>query len=194
MSGRDSKSQVELWDVDQVAFGQVFYDWLVAHQRAELLILLLAPGPELWHSFDVEYVASSRTFARRARVYCTDARVLNCSFQKLKLRNNEVCDLFLQHSQRFLERWDQALVDAQRAVMMDCSQTPLSLKSHVHVRIKGLSGMCLAVGLPRSHEVGRFMTITGTVIRAGKVKLVERQRELKARKFAFEPVLFRSFI
>jgi hypothetical protein len=50
------------------------------------------------------------------------------SVQKLQKFNNEVGDLFLQHAQMFLEKWDEVLVDAQRTILEQNSQSPMCLK------------------------------------------------------------------
>jgi hypothetical protein len=53
---RDSKSQLTLWDVENLNYSSKFYEWLVSHQRDEVIALLQAPGPELWHPFIVKLV------------------------------------------------------------------------------------------------------------------------------------------
>lgn len=51
---RDRKSQVDLWDENTINVSTVFYEWLLNDQREQVLALLMAPSPELWHPFVVK--------------------------------------------------------------------------------------------------------------------------------------------
>ncbi len=87
----------------------------------------------------------------------------------------------------FLEKWDQAIVAAQKLVMMASSQAAsqlnwtLKTKVHARLRVSQVPPFWCA-SMPRSEEVGMFKLVSGTIVRAGKMKLVERQRELKCGK------------
>lgn len=72
---RDTKSQLQLWNEDDVNEGQDFYEWLISHQRHELVSLLALEGPHLWHCFVVD-------------------------MQKLQRHSQKIADLFLSNAQR----------------------------------------------------------------------------------------------
>ena len=67
-----------------------------------------------------------------------------------------------------------------------CDEDPgmYTMKRHVHVRITSLPGAIPSVWLksvPKSGQVGRFVGITGTVVRAGTLKSVEKEKRYECK-------------
>ena len=58
-----------------------------------------------------------------------------------------------------------------------------SVKEHCHARISGVSLQAFKnVTLPRSSDMGSLVAISGTVIRTGGLKLIEKQKDLRCTK------------
>jgi DNA helicase MCM9 len=94
----------------------------------------------------------------------------------------------------FFEKWDQSLVAAQKLMLVASSQAASqmgwTLKTKVHARLRvSQVPPFWCPNMPRSEEVGLFKLVSGTVVRAGKMKLVERQREMTCGKCGHSFVL-----
>lgn len=64
------------------------------------------------------------------------------------------------------EKWDEAVVQAQRAIMGSSQNAAFVLKPKVHVRLRVSQIPPLwSPNLPRSSDVGKFLMISGTVVR-----------------------------
>ncbi len=143
-------------------------NWLVGTMSEQLKELLARPGKDVWHGFPLDFYI------------CYDRH---------KLLIDEVLK---SNAQMMMEKWDQALVSAQKLLLVQQTQPSQSwsVKTKVHVRLRvSQVPPFWCPNMPRSEEVGMFKLVSGTVVRAGKMKLVERQREMKCGKCGHQFVL-----
>eukprot|EP00887_Chlorella_sp_A99_P005567 scaffold1.g5567.t1 len=99
--------------------------------------------------------------------------------------DSDVAGALLRHAALLLPVFDDALVAAQAHLLAELppeAQVAASVKERVHVRLEGLalflsndgSGDSLsAVGAP---HIGRLITVVGTVVKAGAVRVLEARR------------------
>jgi|JI10StandDraft_1071094.scaffolds.fasta_scaffold668191_2 hypothetical protein len=149
-------------------FSLAAQNWLVTTLHEQLRELLSRPGKDVWHGFPLDFYI------------CYDRH---------KLLIDEVLK---SNAQMMMEKWDQALVAAQKLLLLQESQASpdWSVKTKVHVRLRvSQVPPFWCPNMPRSEEVGMFKLVSGTVVRAGKMKLVERQREMKCGKCGHQFVL-----
>lgn len=150
-------------------FSVAAQSWLVSTMHEQLRELLARPNKDVWNGFSLDFYI------------CYDQHKL-------------LIDEMLNNAQTMMEKWDQALVGAQQLLLAQQSQPPSqlgwSIKTKVHVRLRvSQVPPFWCPNMPRSEEVGLFKLVSGTVVRAGKMKLVERQREMKCGKCGHQFVL-----
>ena len=82
-------------------------------------------------------------------------------------QNKRFCAIFYAEPASAFEKWDEAVVLAQRTILcMESQNEALKLKPKVHVRLRVSQVPPLwSPSLPRSSDIGRFMMISGTVVR-----------------------------
>ena len=90
--------------------------------------------------------------------------------------------LLTTYPKEILPLFDEAIEEVQRAILsvsMD-GYDNRSLKEFCHARISGVSLKAFKnVTLPRSSDVGSLVAISGTVIRTGSLKLMERLKDVR---------------
>ncbi|KAJ3091918.1 hypothetical protein HK102_012590 [Quaeritorhiza haematococci] len=127
---------------------------------------------------------------------------ITVSLVDFNAKSPQLANAVLQSPVRMLPLLDEAINVAQRHIMdtSDIAQH-LSLKPYTHVRLScegyeatkgGSSGWCSVMmalipelsmtKIPRSADVGRFISMKGTVIRTGMVKMLETQRLFECTK------------
>ncbi|KPP68866.1 DNA helicase MCM9-like, partial [Scleropages formosus] len=145
-----------LLHTDQVSFiGQVFEDFVTEHHRADLLHILQQPDEDRHYPVVV------------------DAMTL---FEA----NMEVAEYFNAFPAEVLSVFDNALHRAATAVLQSTSpELGCQIKRNLHARISGLP-VCPELTrdhIPKSHDVGHFLSVTGTVIRTSVPKVLEYERD-----------------
>ncbi|KAL4649122.1 DNA helicase MCM9 [Arapaima gigas] len=145
-----------LLGADQVAFiGQVFEDFVMEHHRTDLIHILQEPDEDRHYPVMV------------------DAMTL---FEA----NMEVAEYFNAIPGKVLPVFDNALQRAAAAVMKSVGpELGCQLKRNLHARISGLP-VCpelTRVHIPKSRDVGHFLSVTGTVIRTSVTKVLEYERD-----------------
>ncbi len=151
-------------------FSVAAQNWLLTTQNIGLSDLLARPGKDVWHGFPIDFYI------------CYDRHQLL------------IDEVLKSNALSMMEKWDLALFAAQKLLLLQESQQPSdtrwSLKTKVHVRLRvSQVPPFWCPNMPRSEEVGMFKLVSGTVVRAGKMKLVERQREMKCGKCGHQFVL-----
>ncbi|KAK3103220.1 hypothetical protein FSP39_017519 [Pinctada imbricata] len=90
------------------------------------------------------------------------------------------CDLLLTRPDQALPMFDVALAEAQSVVMeTHVEKDDMGVKKNVHARVMSLP-LCPELhrtSLPRTADVGCFLSIIGTVIRTTVVRMLEYERE-----------------
>jgi DNA replicative helicase MCM subunit Mcm2 (Cdc46/Mcm family) len=92
----------------------------------------------------------------------------------------------LHHQADLLPLLSEAVMEAERALLADHAEAAhMTFKPLVHARLWHLPGgkefRKPNVSCIRSADVGRFISITGTVVRTAAVKMLESQREYQVR-------------
>ncbi|KAJ2310676.1 DNA helicase mcm9 [Coemansia sp. RSA 2705] len=109
-----------------------------------------------------------------------DVQSLEIDMHELLEFNHELAMLLLESPQKYLPLFNQACVAVQRALKQAASVTAniCSVKEDVHVRITHLPNhpSLQRTRIPGSEDVGRLLSISGTVIRTGLVKMMETHR------------------
>ena len=93
--------------------------------------------------------------------------------------------MLIAYPRVLLPLFDEAVSEVQTAILSIPSNEGefRSLKSHCHARITGVSLRTFKnVSLPRSSDVGTLISISGTVIRTGSLKMMEKKKEVKCTK------------
>ncbi|CAH3157264.1 unnamed protein product [Porites evermanni] len=94
--------------------------------------------------------------------------------------NIEVSQKILAEPNKMLPLFDAALAQAAVTIMQEnATQVSMSFKSNLHVRLSNLP-ICPELRrdtIPKSSDIGRFLAVSGTVIRVSTVKLLEYERE-----------------
>ncbi|KAG0631424.1 hypothetical protein M758_1G252000 [Ceratodon purpureus] len=144
-----------------------FQLFLENYYGEHLEALLVADDPARHYSIDVEY-----------------AEFLDASPPLANL-------LYLQ-PEKLLSLFDEAVREAQGVTLMAHKQRQgMAVKEHVHVRLNvhGSAFECPEtrpnIGRVRVRDVGRLLTLKGTVIRTGAVKILEGEQEYECGKCKF---------
>ncbi|CAH3154559.1 unnamed protein product [Pocillopora meandrina] len=133
----------------------IFQAFLEEHHKEDILNVLMADDP------------SSQ--------YCVVVNVL-----ELFDSNIEVSQKLLADPNKMLPLFDGALAQAAVSIMQESTtQISMSFKAHLHVRLSNLP-VCPELRrdkIPKTSDIGRFLAISGTVIRVSTVKLLEYERD-----------------
>lgn len=93
--------------------------------------------------------------------------------------------LLTTHPTEILPLFSEAIVEVQRAIIAVPieGEDVRTIKENCHARVSGVSLKAFKnVSLPRSSDFGTLVSITGTVIRTGSLKLMETQKEVRCKK------------
>ncbi|NXI56411.1 MCM9 helicase, partial [Chloroceryle aenea] len=141
---------------DQVNLvGQVFESYVLEHHREELLGILREADDEGHYSVVVDALTLFET-------------------------NMEIGEYFNAFPSQVLTVFDAALRRAALAALQAVPAAPpqLSMKQNLHARVSGLP-VCPELTrehIPKTRDVGHFLSVTGTVVRASVVKVLEFER------------------
>ncbi|NXM37675.1 MCM9 helicase, partial [Gymnorhina tibicen] len=140
---------------DQVSLiGQVFESYVLEHHRDEILGILREADDQAHYPVVVDALTLFET-------------------------NMEIGDYFNAFPSEVLPIFDSALRRAALAALQDSADpAQLSLKQNLHARVSGLP-VCPELTrehIPKSKDVGHFLSVTGTVIRTSSVKVLEFER------------------
>ncbi|XP_061846578.1 DNA helicase MCM9 isoform X2 [Colius striatus] len=140
---------------DQVnLIGQVFESYVLEHHREDILGILREADDEAHYPVVV------------------DAMTL---FEA----NMEIGEYFNAFPREVLPIFDSALRRAALAVLQaTAASSQLSVKQNLHARVSGLP-VCPELTrehIPKTRDVGHFLSVTGTVIRTSLVKVLEFER------------------
>ncbi|KAK2517967.1 Mcm9 [Columba livia] len=134
--------------------GQVFESYVLEHHRDDILGILREPDEEAHYPVVVDALTLFET-------------------------NMEVGEYFNAFPSEVLTIFDSALRRAALAVLQaDTVPTQLSAKHNLHARVSGLP-VCPELTrehIPKTRDVGHFLSVTGTVIRTSLVKVLEYER------------------
>ncbi|KAK6488719.1 DNA helicase MCM9-like isoform X1 [Huso huso] len=150
-----------LLNSDQVAFiGQVFESYVIEHHKSNVLQILQEPDDDAHYAVVVNAMTLFET-------------------------NMEVGEYFNAFPNEVLPVFDNGLRRAAMAVLQSVSnQSGHSMKQNLHARISALP-VCPELTrehIPKSRDVGHFLSVTGTVIRTGMTKVLEFERDYKCNK------------
>ncbi|NWT86645.1 MCM9 helicase, partial [Lanius ludovicianus] len=140
---------------DQVSLiGQVFESYVLEHHRDEILSILREADDQSHYPVVVDALTLFET-------------------------NMEIGEYFNAFPSEVLPIFDSALRRAALAALQDSADpAQLSLKQNLHARVSGLP-VCPELTrehIPKSKDVGHFLSVTGTVIRTSSVKVLEFER------------------
>ncbi|NXO97120.1 MCM9 helicase, partial [Certhia brachydactyla] len=140
---------------DQVSLiGQVFESYVLEHHRDEILGILREEDEQAHYPVVVDALTLFET-------------------------NMEIGEYFNAFPREVLPVFDSALRRAALAALQDSAEpAQLSLKQNIHARVSGLP-VCPELTrehIPKSKDVGHFLSVTGTVIRTSSVKVLEFER------------------
>ncbi|XP_066462366.1 DNA helicase MCM9 isoform X1 [Eleutherodactylus coqui] len=146
---------------EQVALvGQVFESYVLQHHQKDLMQILMEGDDDAHYSMVVNAMTLFET-------------------------NMEVGDYFNAFPNDVLPVFDNALRRAAMSVMQSSSQQDgLMMKQNLHARITGLP-VCPELTrehIPRTRDVGHFLSVTGTVIRTSLVKVLEYEQDFMCNK------------
>ncbi|XP_044145753.1 DNA helicase MCM9 isoform X1 [Bufo gargarizans] len=145
---------------EQVALvGQVFESYVLQHHQKDLVQILMETDEDAHYPVVVNAMTLFET-------------------------NMEVGDYFNAFPNEVLPVFDNALRRAAMSVMLSNSQDGLIMKQHLHARITGLP-VCPELTrehIPRTRDVGHFLSVTGTVIRTSLVKVLEYEQDFMCNK------------
>ncbi|XP_042670512.1 DNA helicase MCM9 isoform X1 [Centrocercus urophasianus] len=140
---------------DQVSLiGQVFESYVLQHHRDDILGILRQGDDEAHYPVLVDALTLFET-------------------------NMEIGEYFNAFPSQVLPIFDGALRRAAMAVLQAATPSPeLRMKPNLHARISGLP-VCPELTrehIPKTKDVGHFLSVTGTVIRTSLVKVLEFER------------------
>ncbi|XP_017683511.1 PREDICTED: DNA helicase MCM9 isoform X1 [Lepidothrix coronata] len=140
---------------DQVALiGQVFESYVLEHHRDDILGILREADDQAHYPVVVDALTLFET-------------------------NMEIGEYFNAFPSEVLPIFDSALRRAALAALQDTADpAQLSLKQNLHARVSGLP-VCPELTrehIPKTKDVGHFLSVTGTVIRTSSVKVLEFER------------------
>ncbi|NXM65316.1 MCM9 helicase, partial [Serilophus lunatus] len=134
--------------------GQVFESFVLEHHRDDILGILREPDDQAHYPVVVDALT-------------------------LFEANMEIGEYFNAFPSEVLPIFDSALRRAALAALQDAADTAeLSLKQNLHARVSGLP-VCPELTrehIPKTKDVGHFLSVTGTVIRTSSVKVLEFER------------------
>uniref|UniRef100_A0A7M4E8Y7 DNA helicase MCM9 n=2 Tax=Crocodylus porosus TaxID=8502 RepID=A0A7M4E8Y7_CROPO len=144
-----------LLNTDQVnLIGQVFESYVLEHHKNDILHILREQDDEKHYPIVVDALTLFET-------------------------NMEIGEYFNAFPNEVLPIFDNALRRAALVALQPTSQNHgLSIKQNLHVRISGLP-VCPELTrehIPKTRDVGHFLSVTGTVIRTSLVKVLEFER------------------
>ncbi|XP_032540367.1 DNA helicase MCM9 isoform X1 [Chiroxiphia lanceolata] len=140
---------------EQVALiGQVFESYVLEHHKDDILGILREADDQAHYPVVVDALTLFET-------------------------NMEIGEYFNAFPSEVLPIFDSALRRAALAALQDTADpAQLSLKQNLHARISGLP-VCPELTrehIPKTKDVGHFLSVTGTVIRTSSVKVLEFER------------------
>ncbi|NXJ02632.1 MCM9 helicase, partial [Psophia crepitans] len=140
---------------DQVnLIGQVFESYVLEHHRDDILGILREADSEAHYPVVVDALTLFET-------------------------NMEIGEYFNAFPSEVLPIFDSALRRAALAELQAAADPPqLSVKQNLHARVSGLP-VCPELTrehIPKTRDVGHFLSVTGTVIRTSLVKVLEFER------------------
>ncbi|NXO49633.1 MCM9 helicase, partial [Aramus guarauna] len=140
---------------DQVnLIGQVFESYVLEHHRDDILGILREADDEAHYPVVVDALTLFET-------------------------NMEIGEYFNAFPSEVLPIFDSALRRAALAELQAATAPPqLSMKQNLHARVSGLP-VCPELTrehIPKTRDVGHFLSVTGTVIRTSLVKVLEFER------------------
>ncbi|XP_040454217.1 DNA helicase MCM9 isoform X1 [Falco naumanni] len=140
---------------DQVnLIGQVFESYVLEHHRDDILGILREADSEAHYAVVVDALTLFET-------------------------NMEIGEYFNAFPSEVLPIFDSALRRAALAALQAATALPqLSMKQNLHARVSGLP-VCPELTrehIPKTRDVGHFLSVTGTVIRTSLVKVLEFER------------------
>ncbi|KAJ8396236.1 hypothetical protein AAFF_G00021030 [Aldrovandia affinis] len=146
---------------EQVALiGQVFESYVIEYHRSDILHILQEPDEDAHYPVVVNAMT-------------------------LFEANMEVGEYFNAFPSEVLPVFDNALHRAAVSVLQSLSQQEgCKIKKNLHARISGLP-VCPELTrdhIPRSRDVGHFLSVTGTVIRTSVTKVLEFERDYMCNK------------
>ncbi|NWH30566.1 MCM9 helicase, partial [Chloropsis hardwickii] len=134
--------------------GQVFESYVLEHHRDDILGILREADDQAHYPVVVDALTLFET-------------------------NMEIGEYFNAFPSEVLPIFDSALRRAALAALQDSADpAELSLKQNLHARVSGLP-VCPELTrehIPKSKDVGHFLSVTGTVIRTSSVKVLEFER------------------
>ncbi|XP_063007144.1 DNA helicase MCM9 isoform X2 [Melospiza melodia melodia] len=134
--------------------GQVFESYVLEHHRDEILAILREADEQAHYPVVVDALTLFET-------------------------NMEIGEFFNAFPSEVLPIFDSALRRAALAALQESAEpAQLSLKQNLHARVSGLP-VCPELTrehIPKSKDVGHFLSVTGTVIRTSSVKVLEFER------------------
>ncbi|XP_050805429.1 DNA helicase MCM9 isoform X1 [Gopherus flavomarginatus] len=150
-----------LLNADQVnLIGQVFESYVLEHHRNDILHILKERDDEGHYPVIVDALTLFET-------------------------NMEIGEYFNAFPNEVLPIFDNALRRAAMTALQSASQThDFSVKQNLHARISGLP-VCPELTrerIPKTRDVGHFLSVTGTVIRTSLVKVLEFERDYMCNK------------
>uniref|UniRef100_A0A8C3P9S3 DNA helicase MCM9 n=1 Tax=Chrysemys picta bellii TaxID=8478 RepID=A0A8C3P9S3_CHRPI len=150
-----------LLNADQVnLIGQVFESYVLEHHRNDILHILRERDDEGHYPVIVDALTLFET-------------------------NMEIGEYFNAFPNEVLPIFDNALRRAAMTALQSASQThDFSIKQNLHARISGLP-VCPELTrerIPKTRDVGHFLSVTGTVIRTSLVKVLEFERDYMCNK------------
>ncbi|KAM4695014.1 DNA helicase MCM9 [Discoglossus pictus] len=146
---------------EQVALvGQVFESYVLEHHQKEIVQILTESDEDAHYSVVVNAMT-------------------------LFEANMELGEYFNAYPNEVLAVFDNALRRAVMSLVQSCSQhSSLIMKQNLHARIIGLP-VCPELTrehIPKTRDVGHFLSVTGTVIRTSLVKVLEYEQDFMCNK------------
>ncbi|XP_063773296.1 DNA helicase MCM9 [Pseudophryne corroboree] len=145
---------------EQVALvGQVFESYTLEHHQKEIFQILMESDEDAHYSVVVNAMTLFET-------------------------NMEIGDYFNAFPNEVLPVFDNALRRAAMSIMQSTPENEKVMKQNLHARITGLP-VCPELTrehIPRTRDVGHFLSVTGTVIRTSLVKVLEYEQDFMCNK------------
>nr|XP_058939851.1 DNA helicase MCM9 isoform X2 [Kogia breviceps] len=146
---------------DQVTLvGQVFESYVLEYHKNDILLILKERDEDAHYPVVVNAMTLFET-------------------------NMEIGEYFNMFPNEVLTIFDNALRRSALTILQSLSQPEgVSMKQNLHARISGLP-VCpelVREHIPRTKDVGHFLSVTGTVIRTSLVKILEFERDYMCNK------------
>ncbi|KAM4772331.1 DNA helicase MCM9 [Rhinophrynus dorsalis] len=140
--------------------GQVFESFILEHHTKEIVQILTERDEDAHYSLVVNAMTLFET-------------------------NMEIGEYFNAFPSEVLPIFDSALRRAVMSFLQSCSEKDhFTMKQNLHARITGLP-VCPELTrehIPRTRDVGHFLSVTGTVIRTSLVKVLEYEQDFMCNK------------